>query len=411
MSSVSVNPPKTPVTKGSNGIATATIPNVCKMPGPPAPFVPAPLPNIGKSGSSPKDYSQDVTIEGKAVAIKGSTFESIGDMASKGTGGGLISANTHGITKFVGPGSMDVKIEGKNVQLLSDPMLNNCAAGGSPPNAATLLGVIQTTGLVTAVEAYKCPICEKEHSFEETPATKADASTLSSNFADRLPRSNKGKDVVTMLGVVYCKCGKKKYADQSGMTRLELCRAARDSGMKHPSNVTASYARKGGITSDPKNAVKETIAKHVGSDMRFKITWHLATVRYGASEAARGRKEDVAAAFPPGSCAAQRALVLTLERGGIPVAMTEEMYNGRQKEAFDKAAKAKGAALTQAEKRSLIPQGKQGRLIRHVVLGEDGSRETRETTFLHGQTVPPCLTCELILPLLICPKEKTTCSH
>src|SRR5947209_1583407 len=90
MGSVSVNPPKTPVTKGSNGIATATVPNVCKMPGPPAPFVPVPLPNIGKSGKNPQGYTQDVTVEGDAVAIKGSTFESMGDVASKGTGGGLI---------------------------------------------------------------------------------------------------------------------------------------------------------------------------------------------------------------------------------------------------------------------------------------------------------------------------------
>ena len=35
MPSVSIHPPKTPVTKGSNGIAMATVPNVCKMPGPP----------------------------------------------------------------------------------------------------------------------------------------------------------------------------------------------------------------------------------------------------------------------------------------------------------------------------------------------------------------------------------------
>jgi len=28
-----VNPPRTPVTKGSNGVALATMPNVCKMPG------------------------------------------------------------------------------------------------------------------------------------------------------------------------------------------------------------------------------------------------------------------------------------------------------------------------------------------------------------------------------------------
>lgn len=143
MPSVAVNAPKTPVTKGSNGIAMATVPNVCKVPGPPAPFVPTPLPNIGKSGSSPKDYSKKVKIEGKPVAIRGASFGSQGDMASKGTGGGLVSANTHGPTKFIGPGSLNVRIEGKNVQLLGDPMLNNCGPSGSPPNAATLAGVIQ----------------------------------------------------------------------------------------------------------------------------------------------------------------------------------------------------------------------------------------------------------------------------
>ena len=105
-------PTENPVTKGSNGIATATMPNVCKMPGPPAPFVPTPLPNIGKSGKNPTRLLDDVTIEGNAVAIKGATFDCMGDVASKGTGGGLVSANCEGITKFVGPGSMDVKIEG-----------------------------------------------------------------------------------------------------------------------------------------------------------------------------------------------------------------------------------------------------------------------------------------------------------
>src|SRR5262249_36578086 len=118
MGSVTVNAPKTPVTEGSSGVAAATVPNVCKMPGPPAPFVPTPLPNIGKSGNSPSDYSQDVTIEGNKVAIKGATFKSMGDVASQGTGGGIVSNNVEGPTSFVGPGSMDTKIEGKNVQLL-----------------------------------------------------------------------------------------------------------------------------------------------------------------------------------------------------------------------------------------------------------------------------------------------------
>jgi hypothetical protein len=142
--SVAVNPPKTPCTKGSQGIAANTIPNICKMPGPPAPFVPAPLPNIAKSELSPQGYSTTVEIDGNAVAIRGATFESIGDMASKGTGGGLISANCHGPAKFISPGSMDVKIEGKNVQLLSDMMLNNCGPSGSPPNTgATMGGLLQ----------------------------------------------------------------------------------------------------------------------------------------------------------------------------------------------------------------------------------------------------------------------------
>lgn len=141
--SVGVNPPKTPITKGSNGMATATLPNVCKMPGPPAPFVPSPLPNFGKSGEKPDGYTSNVKVEGKSVAIKGASFGSMGDMASKGTGGGLVSASTHGICKFIGPGSMDVKFEGGNVQQLSDPMTNNGAGSGSPANAATMMGAVQ----------------------------------------------------------------------------------------------------------------------------------------------------------------------------------------------------------------------------------------------------------------------------
>ena len=148
MASVSVNPPRTPVTKGSSGIAAATLPNVCKMPGPPPPFVPTPLPNIGKSGDSPKGYSKKVKVEGQLVAIKGASFGSMGDAASKGTGGGLVSVNTHGPTKFIGPGSFDVKTEGKNVQYLGDPMMNNCGPSGSPANSATLQGVVQAPSMV-----------------------------------------------------------------------------------------------------------------------------------------------------------------------------------------------------------------------------------------------------------------------
>ena len=73
---------------------------------------------------SPKGYTKKVKVKGKPVAIRGATFKSMGDVASKGTGGGLISANTHGPTKFISPGSLNVKFEGKNVHLLGDMALS-----------------------------------------------------------------------------------------------------------------------------------------------------------------------------------------------------------------------------------------------------------------------------------------------
>ena len=139
MISVGVNPPKTPVTEGSMDIAPATLPNVCKMPGPPAPFVPTPLPNLGRSADHLNKATKKVKIQGKKVAIKGSYYMSqpSPDVASQGTGGGIISAKVQGKTEFVAPGSMNVKAEGKNIQLLGDAMTNN---GGSPTNSGTVPG-------------------------------------------------------------------------------------------------------------------------------------------------------------------------------------------------------------------------------------------------------------------------------
>ena len=77
------------------------------MPGPPAPFVPGAAAEHRQVGACRRRATRTtVKIEGNAVAIRGATFESMGDIASKGTGGGLISANTHGPTKFITPGSM-----------------------------------------------------------------------------------------------------------------------------------------------------------------------------------------------------------------------------------------------------------------------------------------------------------------
>ena len=378
---VSVNPPKTPVTAGSNAVAAATVPNVCKMPGPPAPFVPAPLPNIGKSGDSPKDYSKKVTIEGKKVAIKGATFKSTGDMASKGTGGGLLSANTHGPTKFVGPGSMDVKIEGKNVQLLGDPMLNNCGGSGSPPNSATLMGAIQMSGMVTVIDGEECPICGKDHTFSESEPTKISAGALAGNF--KAQTAAVPQPIQTMLGVVHCKCGK-KYADQSGATMVELCRAASASGMKHLSGVEDSYMNDKAARELAYEAtlsrVKEGIKGQLGNSEAFQDAWEEAEKRAEKSS----KKRSSPAAYPAGACAAQGALLLLMDDGALPAAMTEQWFSSQ--------GRPTQAPIQFLDRRSDPPQVK----VEH---------------FAHGTTVPPCRSCEVIVPLLICDDGKDACNH
>ncbi len=378
--SVTINPPKTPVTAGSNGVAAATLPNVCKMPGPPAPFIPTPLPNVGKSGNAPKDYSKDVTIEGHAVAIRGATFKSMGDVASQGTGGGLISSNVEGPTSFVGPGSMDVKIEGKNVQLLSDPMLSNGGPSGTPANAGTMIGIIQASGLVTAVDEV-CPVCEKHHSkLDETPQTKIDAGELAAKFQAELIKVD-GK-TSTMLGVVQCRCGT-NYADQSGVTTVELCMAAVEAGMKYPAGVKHSVVdRKAAKLRrvESTKAIQKGIDELVGGSSLFEKALNRCMVLAIASR----QDPSKGAAYPLGSCAAQKVLLLVNQDGALPNTMTERWYSSARE------STSSPIAFVDARGKESIPTA---------------------LPFAHGETVPPCQTCVVIVPLLLCPGDRVECSH
>jgi hypothetical protein len=321
------------------------------------------------------------------VAIRGATFGSMGDVASKGTGGGIVSSNVEGPTSFVGPGSMDVKIEGKNVQLLGDPMLNNGGPSGSPANAATMMGVLQTTGFVTAVDGKDaCPLCDKQHgSLEETKETKVDASALASKL-DAMLKSKKGRRLVTMLGVVQCKCGQ-KYADHSSMTLFEFCDVVKELGW---------HAPPGSLSIDDINDNEKTDKAY--NDTRAKVRDRLlnrcsdspkaveAVKRWAdaeelASESYQNREK--AAAYPPGVCAAQKAIVLVWDGGAYPGALTEQWFHSKSKpttspiQFFDAAA---------------------------------GKVDVR--AFEHGETVPPCKTCELIIPLMLCPGEwEDKCQH
>src|SRR5712671_5180253 len=95
----------------SNGITTA-FPDVCKTPAPPAPPIPIPYPNIGKSADTSQGPT-NVKTDGSMPMVKGAKYAlSSGD--EPGSIGGVISGVVKGECEFM-MYSFDVKFDGKNV--------------------------------------------------------------------------------------------------------------------------------------------------------------------------------------------------------------------------------------------------------------------------------------------------------
>src|ERR1017187_6893638 len=123
------------VHKGSNGIASSTVPDVCKTPSPGGP-VPIPYPVIVSMSSDLDKGSNTVKADGgNMIAIKDCEFSRCtGDEA--GTVGGVVSSTFGKEAKFI-LYSFDVKIDGGNACRLSDKMTMN------HQNTMCLAGVIQ----------------------------------------------------------------------------------------------------------------------------------------------------------------------------------------------------------------------------------------------------------------------------
>ena len=142
------------VNEDTKGI-TIAFPDVCKTPGPPAPFVPIPYPNIAKSSDTAKG-TKKVKAEGKPICVKDSNFStSMGDEAGT-AGGGMVSAKTKGKAEFVNF-SFDVQLEGKNVPRSFDLMLHNDK--NTPPFPVLQAPVIALGG---SEGKGKCLVCEKD---------------------------------------------------------------------------------------------------------------------------------------------------------------------------------------------------------------------------------------------------------
>ncbi len=108
--------------KGSNGISTATLPDVCKTPSPGGP-VPIPYPNIAFSMDLMKGTTTVKADGGMMCAHYGSEFfKSTGD--EPGVAGGVVSSTFIKEATWM-MFSFDVKLQGKAACRLTDKMFHN----------------------------------------------------------------------------------------------------------------------------------------------------------------------------------------------------------------------------------------------------------------------------------------------
>jgi len=107
--------------QGSGGMSMV-FPDVCLTPAPPAPPIPIPYPNIGKSSDTSSGTST-VQADGSMVMVKGAKYSmSAGD--EPGSAGGVLSGTFTQSCEFL-MYSFNVMLEGKNVCRMGDPLWHN----------------------------------------------------------------------------------------------------------------------------------------------------------------------------------------------------------------------------------------------------------------------------------------------
>lgn len=141
--------------KGTVGITTATLPDVCKTPSPGGP-VPIPYPNIAQQ-SSLADGTTTVKAKGQMIAIKPSNYSrSNGD--EPGTAGGVTSSTNMKEATWI-TWSFDVKMDGENACRHTDKMFQN------HKNTADLAGNLDPAVTASAEHEIKCAIqkCDQKN--------------------------------------------------------------------------------------------------------------------------------------------------------------------------------------------------------------------------------------------------------
>jgi hypothetical protein len=163
---------------------------------------------------------------------------------------------------------------------------------------------------------------------------------------------------------------------------VEFCDVVKKLGWHTPAgslSIDDPTEEQGKAYTATRDRVRKLILEHCGNApiaiKRWADTEELATDSY--------QNREEAAAYPPGACAAQKAILLARAGGAYPGALTEQWFH------------SKGNPTSSP--------------IRFL---EASTGKITQKRFGHGETVPPCKACELIIPLMLCPGEKESlCQH
>jgi uncharacterized Zn-binding protein involved in type VI secretion len=109
------------------------VPDVCKVPAPPAPPIPTPFPNTGQNRQATIGISTKTKFGGKEVILENAKIPmSTGD--EPGSLGGMVSNKFKGEVIFK-KGSSSVKVEGKPVCYIGSMTAHNGSNANMPAGA------------------------------------------------------------------------------------------------------------------------------------------------------------------------------------------------------------------------------------------------------------------------------------
>lgn len=162
--------------KAGSAKVIAAFPDVCMSPPPPpAGPVPVPYPNTSKS-SDLKKGSKKVKIGGKPISLKSQSYYKTSPLgneaATRNFGAAVVTHQITGKTYFQAY-SMDVKVEGKNVNRHLDITTSNHGSmPGNTPPMPNMESMSLASAEDTSSDEDKCPCCgEPRHANQKDPDT------------------------------------------------------------------------------------------------------------------------------------------------------------------------------------------------------------------------------------------------